>query len=209
MKKALVLVLAFIMLSFIACGKAEDKKEEEVSISDYGIGAIVSGAGLDKDCIYSSFNEEQRTSLVNYARKQGVEVSFTEDGTTVFVFTGEDGSVVKQDKNGTVSSALVAAEDISAGLQSDWPQNDYTAKLPVPPFKVVSASAVAGVFNVSFESFDREAALAYTEQLKAFGFTLDAKVMDAEGLYMFTAKNADGDCVTFSTPCLLTLELGK
>ena len=209
MKKTLALALAFIMLSFIACGTAEDKKEDEVSISDYGIGAIVSGAGLNKDCIYSSFNEEQRASLTDYAKTQGVEVSFTDDGTTVFVFTGEDGSIVKQDKNGTVSSALVAADDISVGLQSSWPQNDYTAKLPAPPFKVVSASEVAGVFSVTFESFDKAAALAYAEQLKAAGFTVNASVTDTEGMYMYSAENSNGDKVSFSTPCLLSVELGK
>ena len=208
MKRAFVVLFALLSFALYACGSAEDKKEEEISISDYGIGDVVAGAGLDRDCVYSSFNEEQRTSLVDYAKTIGVEVSFTEEGTTVFVFAGENGNVVKQYKDGKVAVSLTE-DDASAGLQSDWPQNDYTAKLPVPPFKVVSVSDLGGSFTVTFEAFDKEGAASYTEELKKAGFTVDASVTDVGDTYIYTAKNAHGDTVSLYTPSLLILTLGK
>ena len=65
------------------------------------------------------------------------------------------------------------------------------------------------MFSVTFESFDKAAALAYAEQLKAAGFTVNASVTDTEGMYMYSAENSNGDKVSFSTPCLLSVELGK
>ena len=211
MKRIAALVFALLLFALSACNSAEKQTKDTAPDGNEKSNPIVTGAGLDYKKIYSEFTDEEKETLKEYALTQNVEVSFTDDGTTVFVFTENDGFVVKQDSKGKFSTTLAGDETVSAGFQSNWPKNDFTAKLPDPPFKVVSVSESGNMLSVMFESFDRAAAVAYVEELTAVGFTFKDEFasMDTDALYTYAAENAEGDRVSISTTGVLTLVLAN
>ncbi len=197
MKKYFVIVMAFILLATSICGcdgTADDNSAAE-SIADYGIGDVVAGAELDRTAVYSTFSEEQRAALVAAGEKQGITVTFGDDGSTVFAYN--DGSkVITQHSDGTVSYRDGDAdESATAQLNDSWPQNQYTAKLPVPELKVGSSSEINGKFTVIFDDADKAGASAYVQSLKDAGFTAEAEEKDTPAVYSYEATDAQGNGV--------------
>lgn len=197
MKKRLVFIaLAFLMtLSLAACDGGWEEDSSSVVIADYGIGDIAVAAGIERGSIFSTLDEAAKAALSEKAALVGATVSYEEDGSTLFAYT--DGRVITQHADGTVTyrDGGVTGESTNAEANSAWPQNEYTAKLPVPELTVQSTSLINGKYNVTFSDVDAEGARAYSEQLKSAGYSLDLSVTDEEDMYIFSAANAEGDSV--------------
>lgn len=199
MKRILALMLVFATLAFVtACGDSEKTESEAESLADYGIGDIAAAAGIDRGVIYSSLAEEQKTALESAAAAQGAAVEFGAEGETVFTFS-DDGGVVTQYADGKISFTTQGAEDNAATVNDTWPENDYTAKLPVPSFSVGSSSEMNGSFTVFFTDADKAGVVAYGEALAAAGFSADAETKETgDSYYSYEAANGDGDRVKLS-----------
>lgn len=209
-KTVLLLLLALLVAVLPSCDEKKEAKDEDVSVADYGIGDIVEAAGLDRGVVYSTFTEEQKASLQETAAKwkdgelvtedgvanAGVTVEFNEDGSTVFTYA--NGGVVTQGADGKISYATADAKDNTAGVNDSWPQNDYTAKLPVPNLAVSSVSEINGIYTVNFADASREAVVAYGNAIKEAGFTADEKVTDNEAIYSYEASDSEGNRVKLS-----------
>jgi len=95
-----------------------------------------------------------------------------------------------------------------AQFGGDWPDDEYTRRLPRPNMPISSAahnekSHSLGVMfksNAEGGSITAVKVKAYVEQLKARGFTIDAKPYENEelGNYAYRAKNSAGYLVVFS-----------
>lgn len=198
MKKAMVftaLALVFV-LSLASCDSLWEEPEASSTVmADYGLGDIAVAAGLERGTVFSTLDDESKAALKAEAERLGATVSYTDDGSTLFTYI--DGRVVTQYADGTVSyrDGGVTGESANAQVNSDWPDNEYTAKLPVPALTVQSTSLINGKYNVTFADADMESVKAYSEQLKSAGYSVDLSLTDEEGMYIFSASNAAGDSV--------------
>ncbi len=223
MKRLFILLLVLGMVfSFSSCGIVDlsglvglsDGKEDESGILDLGqidLGKIFENqtGGLN-DVVYENLSDAEKQALIDEAKEDGVNITFTPDGK--MVATDEDGSVMVQNPDG---SWAVQGEDGSVGqIGGDWPSNEFTALLPKPDFELFSANTSDTEFSVSFMSASIGQIRAYVERVKAAGFTVDAQTEDQSMMgmviYSYTASNANGYSIeVFSAMGISGLTLSK
>lgn len=142
------------------------------------------------------YAEDEMEAFAEYIEENGGTVKTNDDGTISLLF--DDGTATQY----ADGSWLLEVEGGSATYGSVWPDNEYTALVPEPTGLTLTASTL-DIGMVGFAAiFDPETEIsalrAYAEQLKAAGFTVDESVVDAQGVYMFSAANADGYAVTLA-----------
>ena len=92
----------------------------------------------------------------------------------------------------------VAVDPSGADMQAggDWPDNEYTRRIPRPDFHVNSVTQAENAFNISFGETEVAQLRAYVRKLRAAGFTIDPRIEDQTSLgivaYSYTAKDAAG-----------------
>lgn len=228
MKKTLVLILALVMMCGLAAcnfGKpvpapasipsqaastpADSSQDSEsgITVGDIDFSSLLSGNGAT-DKIYGAMSPAEKQSIIDEAKKDGVDVSFGTDGSMTLV--DPDGSTVVQKPDGTWS--IKDSDGSESQFGGNWPDNEYTRLLPKPDFALLMASETENSFVVAFSGPTLEQIISYVSGVKAKGFTVDMQEENQEimGLvaYSFTAFNAAGYRVEiFSSMGACTMEI--
>ena len=86
------------------------------------------------------------------------------------------------------------ADSIPADSGEEWPDNEFTQKVPEIPFSITSASDDGdGTFTVRFSDATIADGKAYGAALQEAGFNVNARGdLDTEDRYSLFASNADG-----------------
>ncbi len=140
--------------------------------------------------IYGFLDEESKQTIIEESRKEGMEVTFSPDGTMTVVEL-ETGYVVIQKPDGTWEYSLGDGDP-----DAQWPDNQLTAQIPKPDLAVYSIESTDTTLSATFQTGDYSAIKAYVDQVKAAGFTLDAYEFeyptDFGLVYTYNAWNAQG-----------------
>lgn len=156
--------------------------------------------------------ELERQIFIGEARAEGVEVDFGEDGSIrsldsaegKYRQSSEDGSWTFTGRDGTQAQ----------GGGFDWPDNEFTRRIPRPDFDFLSPTQTRDTFNVSFPDADVAQLRAYVRKLLAMGFTVKPQIQDQTVMgmviYNYTAKDAAGyEVSVFSVRGMTGLNLKK
>lgn len=83
----------------------------------------------------------------------------------------------------------------------DWPDNQFTRKVPRPNLNIASTSLDGGKFNVGFYNASYDQVKAYAASLKAAGYNNISSENDnlGRGTYSLTALNQTGDRIQLSS----------
>jgi len=167
-----------------------------VKPDEIDFGAIMSGG--DGMGSFSNLSPEAKQSIIDAGKKDGVEVTFENDGSAKFV--DKDGTVSIQKPDGTW---VVENSDGSQGqFGGSWPDNALTKLIPKPDFTLFAASGDDESYTLSFSGATLEQARAYVDEIKAAGFTVDAESEDevTYGIQIFSydAKNDAGNRISIT-----------
>ena len=153
--------------------------------------AIMAGNG-GTDTVWGLQDPAARQQIIDAAKADGFDVSFGTDGS--MTVKDKDGTVFVQSTDGTWT--MQGEDGQSAQLGGNWPDNEFTRLVPKPGFKLAVASISDDEFSAAFQSVAVDQIKAYTEQVKARGFTVDAEEEDQNVyggvFYTYSAYNADG-----------------
>lgn len=227
-----ILTVAAMLLTLAACGNngsssntttkkddgttstsssAQETNSPDTSVDNtdnIDINGILSGDGA-VDVIYANLSAAQKQTLIDEAKAEGVEVTFNADGSTTF--TDTDGSVMTQNSDGTWS--YKDAEGGETQLGGNWPDNEYTKLIPKPDFSITALAAEENHFTAVFSGVEADKLKAYVEQVKAFGFTVNAETIDEEyagvSVYSYEASNSSGYVINITLSggaCSLTID---
>ncbi len=105
----------------------------------------------------------------------------------------------------TLSMTAVAETAAPVSEEAPWSENPLEAMIPQPPFEILYASSIEGIFYMSeFEAsgfggkneVTYEALLVYADQLRADGFTEYevSGIDEVSKLYSFCALNPENMC---------------
>ncbi len=219
MKKFLALLLALLtILSFAACDAA-NKSTDESNNADSTEAATSKTPNFNEmfagngstDYIWGKQDAVTKQELIAVGKQSGIDISFSADGTMTMYDTASKETIIQKPDGTWVFSDEDGNE---AQLGGSWPDNEFTKLLPKPSFSVATAGAEGNEFAVTFADATKDTIKAYTEQIKAKGFTLDPETtdMDMEGTeyYVYTASNADGYTVSvFCTAGMCGLTMTK
>lgn len=211
MKKTLALLLAVITAaSLVACGGGNEApffngdvfsqlgeqsshggNGDLSSITSIDFESILSGNGAT-DVVWGKQSEATKQQLIDDAKKEGVDVSFSADGSMTVVDT--DGTVLVQKPDGTW--AVKDAEGGEGKLGGNWPDNEFTKLVPKPDFQIVAANTDAESFSVVFGNVSADQIKAYATAVEASGFNINEAVHNQEMMgmvvYSYAAENAAG-----------------
>ena len=218
MKRFLILILSLLLVfSLVACNSNEnpdpsgsnnnddplnrdpgtsqtDNQGGTSTPADIDFNSILSGNG-STNVVWGKQDEATKQAIIDDAAKDGLTVTFGTDGS--MTITDTDGSVITQNPDGTWKYEDASGGEVEFG--DDWPENEYTKKLPKPDFEISYTSVDDAGFTVVSESATVDELRAYVEKLKKAGFNVDPQVQDMEvyGIVVYTywANNADGDRV--------------
>jgi len=219
MKKLLALLLVVtLLLTLVACGNDNNddpsgsqqgtnaplNREDDTSSTDnqgdvntpanIDFNSILSGNG-STDVVWGKQDEATKQAIIDDAAKDGLTVTFGSDGS--MTITESDGSVITQNPDGSWKYEDASGGEVEFG--DDWPENEYTKKLPKPDFEISYTSVDDSGFTVVSESATVDELRTYVEKLKKAGFNVDPEVQDMEvyGIVVYTywANNAAGDRV--------------
>ena len=222
MKKIVFITLAILLAAVLAaCGLLPDvtggdndppltrKDGTDVTVSVNGGKSLnmPDPSGLDFDAIFGyagigtvwgEQSEEIKQQLIEAARENGFDVTFDENGCAIL--TAADGTQMKQNESGAWLPVSGTGDIPHFG--GDWPDNEFTRKVPNPGFSILVANAEDDEFTAVFNNVTAAQIRAYVEKVKAAGFTVDAEledqvVMDME-IYSYTASDRDGWTVSVS-----------
>jgi len=147
---------------------------------------------LDSNTVWAEQDEELKRSIIEEAKKEGMVITFETDGTMKVV--DKDGLISIQKADGSWSFKNLDGSASQFG--GDWPENEFTALVPKPPFDLMAANATDTDFNVLFSGADVDAIREYAMKVKDSGFLQDASVMDQDlqgaVVYTFMASNGKG-----------------
>jgi hypothetical protein len=89
----------------------------------------------------------------------------------------------------------------------EWPDNDFTKQISNPGWDSLYKTAEIPdmMFSANYRTVSAQQAKEYAEKLKNEGFDTDISVNEADVLYSFGAKNADG----YSVGITLAMEKGE
>ena len=118
----------------------------------------------------NNMTPQQIADLEADAAANGYEIDWNADGSLVII---EDGSAIN-----------------TAGT---WPQNEFTADLPVPGKDMITASEVSEDGCTIMMTWTAEDAKAYAGELKKAGFDRGVEEQDlaSMGMYTFSASNGE------------------
>ena len=118
----------------------------------------------------NNLTPEQLAELEADAAAEGYEIDWNADGSLVII---EDGSV------------------LSTG--GTWPENEFTADLPMPGKDMITASNVQEDSCMIVMTWTAEDARAYAEELAKAGFDRGVEEQDlaSMGVYTYTASNGE------------------
>lgn len=224
MKKWFTVLLAVLLVcSLAACGEKpndDSLKRPGTSGSDSAqggntespevdFGAILAGNG-GTDTVYGKQDAAAKQRIIDAGKEEGLDVSFGADGS--MTVKDEDGTEIVQKADGTWT--VKTAEGGEGQLGGDWPDNEFTKLVPKPDFALTAANTTAEEFTVAFSDATVEQMRAYTEKVKAAGFTADAETEDQElmgmVIYTYSASNASGYRIEiFSTSGTSGLTISK
>ena len=195
MKKILFAILVFLVIGALAAcaGKKEQAAEtdggEAAASQDVDFGAIMSGNGGAE--LLSGYTAAQKAAIVAEGKKNGVDITFNADGSTTF--QDENGEYT-QNPDGTWT--MTSGDGGVSQVGGSWPDNEFTRLIPQPEFPLLAASSDGSVFTAIFSNTGVDEVKAYTEKVKAAGFTVDAVTEEGKlsGLdsFYYSALNADG-----------------
>ena len=74
---------------------------------------------------------------------------------------------------------------------AQWPDDEFTRQIPKPDFNLFLANTSGNKFTAVFKGVTLEQIKAYTESVKAAGFTL-APELDEAATYKYKASNGNG-----------------
>ena len=172
-----------------------DSSDESGVVPAFDFDAILAG---ESGTVYANCDEATKQQLVAAGKEENIDVEFLADGSTQFTY--EDGTVVTQSSDGHWTSKAPNGDTVEAG--SDWPDNEYTKKLPKPDADPDATSVENGTFSAVFYNATVEQARSYTDKLVSKGFTVGATKTDENigGIVVFSynASNAEGNSVTVS-----------
>lgn len=174
-----------------------EKSLNYVEPSGSDIGSIIEGLG-GSGLAWGSMSEELKEKIINAAKEKGYNISFDENGSPVL--TGNDGSQLMQNEDGS----WAAPDDggSSAQLGGSWPDNEYTRQIPAPGFSILAAREDEDAFTASFTGVTVDRVRAYTEKVKAAGFTVDSELQDETvmgmSVYSYSASNENGFTLSIS-----------
>ncbi len=200
-----VVLLTFSLVSCNLSGLLE-LIMEEMEDGGYEYGDLPSylpsslSKSLADNTVFGLLSDEEKQSIIEDAKKEGSDVSFSGDGTmTVVNDSGSsavqhpDGSWTVNEKNGT-----------TAQYGGEWPVNDLTSLVPKPEFKLLSASLTDKEFAATFRDVTKDELKAYAQKVKEAGFTVDPQETDmsflGQDVYTYTASDGNGYsvCVSFA-----------
>lgn len=197
MKKIFTIIMVATMLfALVACGNSENTNPSTPESSGNNteatdISGYLNGIGTST-AIYSNMTADQKQALIAEAAKDGVEVTFNTDGSTVI--KEPDGSTMTQHADGTWTIKDADGNEVTFG--ADWPDNEFTKLIPKPDFAVAMAGVSGGVFAVAFSDVTLDQLKAYVEKVKSAGFTVNSDVTDMEYagmvVYSYVASNFSG-----------------
>ncbi len=177
-------------------GTSQNGDQGNSNNSDVNIdfGAIIAGNG-DTSTVWGKQDDATKQAIIDDATKNGLTVTFGTDGS--MTITENDGSVITQNPDGSWKYEDASGGEVEFG--DDWPENEYTKKLPKPDFEISYTSVDDSGFTVVSESATVDELRTYVEKLKKAGFNVDPEVQDMEvyGIVVYTywANNAAGDRV--------------
>ncbi len=206
MKKILAILLACtLLLSLTACNLSsllEDVMEnlpiESQTPGQIDFADIFSGNPAT-DTILGKQDEATKQQIIAEAKKEGLDVTFGIDGSTT-IYDPETGDTMIQKPDG--NWVIKGADGTESQVGGDWPDNEFTKRLPKPDFKLTAVTTDDTSFTAAFLGVKVEDVKAYAAKVKAAGFNKDEEVVDESAMgmtiYTFTAYNSDGWCVSVS-----------
>lgn len=201
MKKILALGMAIVIAaSFSACGGTKDETEKDQTkapettaaetLSDEEIYEAIKSGELSE--VISKYSPEVKEELVNAFREEGCELTFGDDGSTTFIMA--DGSVAIQDASGKWT--YKTADGQESVFDTDWPDNEYTQRIPAPEM-IVGVSGIDGEnFIAMFVDASIDDMAAYAAEIKNSGFDQNVIEERNDEVYYFSAGDNDGYLVT-------------
>ncbi len=177
MKKILaILMTAVLLMSLTACGNNDSA--QGLNPED-----MYPGGNGATDMIYGQTDDFTKQAIIDEAKREGMDVSFGEDGSAIFI--DPDGSIVVQQPDG---SWVVQDESGTQGqVGGNWPDNEFTRLIPKPSFAVLAATTDETSFTVVFSSATLDQVKEYAAKVKDAGFNIDARDQDNEymGMIMY------------------------
>lgn len=110
------------------------------------------------------------------AKANNMEASFDAKG-GVTLKDKDSGATVTQDANGDVLTVTGANGSVTK-IGGPLPENEFTKKVPAPPFTPEFTASEDNQFTANFSGVTPEQAKAYREKLKEAGYDQDAQVVD-------------------------------
>jgi hypothetical protein len=204
MKKAILLVFT-IVFALMACGKkANDSSQNQQNgnrseVSEESESAATSGnddveldSAIGGQIRLSDLDESVKKYLIDQAEAAGGKLEFKSDGSTVHTDADGDISIQNPDNTWTYESA----EGDHAQFGGEWPDTKFTQLLPKPSMTLTAATDKEDEFVAFFQGSTLEEIRAYTEEVKAKGFTEEVESEDVDldetTVFSYRAKNADG-----------------
>ncbi len=183
--------------------KVDDKVAEVVGskvADDVNLIEEVGGADglLDEVVILANMSAEEKQVYADEMAKEGIIVTYNDDGSTNIVY--DDGTTVVQTPDGNF---IMEGEDGVIGqIGGDWPENEYTALVPKPSEGTLLTFEITdSVFTAIYSGCDIDFASEYAELLKNAGFNINAVSDDSmydAGVYTFSANDKNGALATVS-----------
>lgn len=156
--------------------------------TEFDFAAIMSGNGAT-NIVYALQDEDFKQEFVEAASKEGLQVTFGNDGTTT----------LKNDQNEEMVQLSDGSWKKGEKKESYWTVNEFTDLLPQPGFELISSGPlegelITGVKVVGFSVMgigEKAQALQYVKLVKDAGFTVNPAEVD-QMTYEYIAENQAG-----------------
>ena len=205
MKKLFVLVLALTLAFTLltACGgkgngnsgnndfTATSENKSDTNLT--GLSESEKQATIDFTAIFegtsdiklTGLSESEKQAIIDAGKAAGVEVLFSTVNDDVFFTRLSDGYHAAWALG---SWDFWSESDIKP---AQWPDDEFTRQIPKPDFNLTLADTSGNKFTAIFKGVTLEQIKAYTESVKAAGFTLTPELNEAT-TYKYKASNGNG-----------------
>ena len=210
MRKLLMILLSLLLLfSLVACGNNDtpgnyDPLNRDPGTSQTGsqggtqsgtndpadidFNSILAGNG-STDVVWGKQDEATKQMLIDEAEKDGLTVTFGNDGS--MTLTDEEGNKHVQKADGTWTYTGKDGDSVNIG--GNWPDNDLAKLVPAANFTISASTYYDGNCAISFSGVTLDQIKAYVEQVKSAGFDNDVTLTDNAGYYSYQAYDDAGN----------------